>query len=60
MVIFFMEFERKIIKKDKDINPMCIKDNNMNHLCFFDTNNKSKKEFNDGFKIVTKLKRNFK
>ena len=55
-----MEFDRKLKEKGKVMNPTCIKDTNMNLCNNFDTNFKSKKQNNDGFELVTKLKRNFK
>ena len=55
-----MEFDRKCREKSKTINPICIKENNMNLCNMFDTSFKSKKNINDGFDLVTKLKRNFK
>ena len=57
---FFMEFEREKQKRERIINPTCIKDNNMDYLNLFDVPLKSKKEFNDGFLLITKNKRNNK
>lgn len=55
-----MELEKKNNTKFSTLNPTCIKDNNMNCVNIFDTCFRSKKSFNDGFKSVTKFKRNFK
>ena len=55
-----MEFDRKIKDKAKNFNPSCIKDINMNICSTFDSNFKNKKSINDGFEVVTKIKRNFK
>ena len=46
--------------KDTLKNPTCIKDINMSIIDLYGTNLKHKKEFNDGFNEVIKLKRNFK
>ena len=55
-----MELEKKINTKFSNLNPTCIKDNNMNCVNIFDTSLGNKKIFDDGFKTVTKFKRNFK
>ena len=55
-----MELEKKINTKFSSLNPTCIKDNNMNCVNIFDTSLGNKKIFDDGFKSVTKFKRNFK
>ena len=52
--------DKKINSKLSSLNPTNIKENNMNTVNIFDTNLKSKKERIDGFKLATKLKRNFK
>ena len=52
--------ERKVNNKLSDLTPLNIKENNMNVVNIFDTNLKSKKERIDGYKLATKLKRNFK
>lgn len=57
---FLMDFDRKKIKKGKNINPLDIKENNINLCNTYDFNLKSNKINIDGFEIVTKLKRNFK
>lgn len=55
-----MNIEKKINNKLSDLNPTSIKDINMNIVNMYDTNLKCKKTNNNGFKIATKLKRNFK
>ena len=55
-----MELEKKMNTKFSSLNPTCIKDNNMNCVNIFDTSLRSKKTLDDGFKSVTKFKRNFK
>lgn len=57
---FLMDFDRKILKKGKNITPIDIKDNNKNLCNTYDFNLKSNKNSIDGFEIVTKVKRNFK
>ena len=51
---------RKINNKLSNLNPSNIKEVNMYLANIFDTNLRSKKERIDGFKLATKLKRNFK
>lgn len=55
-----MELVRCVNNKFSDVSPNSMKDNNMNCVNIFDTSFKSKKIFDDGFKTLTKLKRNFK
>lgn len=55
-----MELEKKMNTKFSCLNPTSLKDNNMNCVNIFDTSLRTKKQFDDGFKSVTKFKRNFK
>ena len=55
-----MELKRKTNNKFSNVNPSCMKENNMNVVNMFDTTFRCKKVSNDGFKVATKLKRNFK
>ena len=52
--------DKRVNNKLSNITPQNIKENNTNIVNIFDTNLRSKKERVDGFKIATKLKRNFK
>ena len=52
--------DKKINTKLSNLNPTNIKEQNINNVNIFDTNLRSKKERIDGFKLATKLKRNFK
>ena len=52
--------DKKINTKLSNLNPSNIKETNMNIVNMFDTSLRSRKERIDGFKIATKLKRNFK
>lgn len=60
MVIFYMKIDKKMNNKLSNLNPTSIKDINMNIVNMFDTNLKYRKNNIDGFKMATKLKRNFK
>jgi len=55
-----MELEKKLNNKLSNLNPSSIKDINMNIVNMYDTNLKNKKNNINGFKVATKLKRNFK
>lgn len=55
-----MYIERKNNNKSNNLNPSSIKEINMNIVNMFDTSIKSSKRKEDGFKLATKLKRNFK
>ena len=55
-----MELERKINNKLSSLNPTNMKEMNMNSINIFDTNLRYKKNNINGFKVATKLKRNFK
>jgi len=55
-----MELERQVNNKLSNLNPSSMKDINMNVVNMFDTNLKYRKSKTDGFKLATKLKRNFK
>ena len=55
-----MELERQVNNKLSSLNPSSMKDINMNVVNMFDTNLKYRKSKTDGFKLATKLKRNFK
>lgn len=60
MVIFYMNLDKKRNNKLSNLNPGSIKEINMNSINMFDTNLKFRRNNVDGFKIATKLKRNFK
>lgn len=60
MVIFYMNLDKKMNNKLSNLNPGSIKEINMNSINMFDTNLKFRRNNVDGFKIATKLKRNFK
>lgn len=60
MVIFYMKLDKKINNKLSSLNPSSIKEVNMNSVNMFDTNLKYRRNNVDGFKMATKLKRNFK
>ena len=59
-MVIELELERCKNTKFSNLNPTCMKENNMNSVNIFDTSFKSKKVSDDGFKKITKLKRNFK
>ena len=60
MVIFYMKLDKKMNNKLSNLNPGSIKEINMNSINMFDTNLKFRRNNIDGFKMATKLKRNFK
>lgn len=60
MVIFYMNLDKKMNNKLSNLNPGSIKEINMNSINMFDTNLKFRRNNVDGFKVATKLKRNFK
>ena len=55
-----MDFNKKIIKKCKSINPLNIKENNINLCNNYDYSFRTDNKNFDGFELVTKVKRNFK
>lgn len=55
-----MKLDKKINNKLSNLNPGSIKEVNMNIVNMFDTNLKYRRNNIDGFKVATKLKRNFK
>ncbi len=59
-MVNIMEIERKANLKSSSPKPCDIKENNFNSLNIFDTSFKSTKSNVNGFKLVKKLKRNFK
>ena len=60
MVIFYMKLDKKMNNKLSNLNPGSIKEINMNSINMFDTNLKFRRNNIDGFKMATKLMRNFK
>ena len=55
-----MKLDKKMNNKLSNLNPGSIKEINMNNINMFDTNLKYRRNNIDGFKMATKLKRNFK